>query len=156
MTTAQQPVKPSIAAQRCAINQAICNYVAAHHPCDSATLFEVFGDCPTGAPSHVTFLPRKRFSLRIKNLIEMGDLRNVAPKGQLRLLMPGNGERAVPTRRVRVPAEDAPSLPAWVGQLVQPAQYDVMHGPVYRPGPEPALRPGALDHLRYRSLGHSC
>jgi hypothetical protein len=35
---------------------------------------------------------------------------------------------------------------------VPPARYDRVHGPIYRPAPEPPRRPGADDHYKYRSL----
>ena len=40
--------------------------------------------------------------------------------------------------------------------VVPPRQYDVMGAPAYRAGSGPALRPGALDHKRWGSVGVRC
>lgn len=53
------------------------------------------------------------------------------------------------------PEADA-HLPAWVGQKTPPCAYDVMHAPVYMPGPGPAMRLGAQDFLDCQSRGHLC
>jgi len=39
---------------------------------------------------------------------------------------------------------------------VPPRQNDVMHGPVYTPGPPPVQRPGALRFMEIKSHGYRC
>jgi len=51
------------------------------------------------------------------------------------------------------PAAELPAVP--VG-LTPPRQVNVMHGPVYRPGAGPTLRPGALDYKAIARRGHAC
>jgi hypothetical protein len=65
---------------------------------------------------------------------------------------PKAGTKAAPTVR-RAPAG---SKAADCGMPTPPRQYDVMFGPVYQPGPSPALRAGSQDFRQLRSHGYGC
>ena len=64
---------------------------------------------------------------------------------------PKAGAQPAPKVR-RVPA----GKEADCGLPTPPRQYDVMFGPVYRPGPSPALRAGSQDFRQLRSHGYGC
>lgn len=68
---------------------------------------------------------------------------------------PKAGAQAAPKVR-RVPSVHSRANAADCGMPTPPRQYDVMFGPLYEPGPSPALRAGSQDFRQLRSHGYGC
>lgn len=125
---------------RVQLNLDILNHVAKYQPCGFRELNDLFGDAPE------RLVDTERFRSRLASLTYGGQL-----------IATG----AASTKRWRMPLQACPEhcvapLPAYVGVLTPPAQYDRMHGPAYVPPADDSPRAGGLDYKRHASVGFAC
>lgn len=129
--------------QQSVTSLAIINFVAKTGPCGFEQLAEIFEE-------HGTEESRDKFRRQLNHLRDSGRLK-AAGTGRRRTWALGPLPYGPGQPRQRTPAP-----PRYVGPIVPPRRVDVMFGPVYRPGPGPALRPGALDFKSIARRGHAC
>lgn len=137
-----------------ALNLELINHVATHEPCGFDDLFAVFGGTPLDGAAKL------KFSKRLSYLVNGGKLCLMNHGGRRHWCVP-----QVETEAEAAALEGAMDCPAttlaeqakkWVGTVVPPRQHSVMHGALYVPEAETALRPGALDYRRVPTHGVRC
>lgn len=134
--------------QKSTLNQGIVAHIARHGACDFYELHSLFGE--DDASHNAT----KRFRARLQYLVDSGQLQATGRGRGRTWYAQRHSVRALQGHTPSQPAPDTPT--PWVGPVVAPRQYNVMHGPAYTPGPTLALRAGALDFRRVPSAGVRC
>jgi hypothetical protein len=152
-TTTTQHLDPA------SINAAIVDHVRMAGSCLYAELYPLFG-LPESGESDIS---HDRFRKKLEYLCYHERLTASRHRGLSRTFSLGAlADQDIPALSATTAAEieqrDLQRTLQHAAPLVPPPQINVMHAdwPVYRPGPRPAVRPGADDHRRYETHGVRC
>ena len=128
-------------------NQELVDHITAHEPVKFAALADLFCAKP------LTTTGIKRLRARLSYLVDVG---RITVSGETHQRAWSGPDHAVAPPSTKRAMALHPASKPHLGQVVPPAQYDVMRAPPWRPGPGPVMRPGAMDHLAARSVGVRC
>ena len=126
---------------------AIIEHIKAHGPCSITGLLTAF-------PQFNRVLLQKRLA----NLVALGWLEktNVCAGVRGWALRASARSAAATVSATPISAHARDTAGSLAGAVAEPRRVNYHECGAYVPGPGPALRPGALDHQRYASLGNRC